>query len=45
MPEGKRLLEELNRWEDNIKMKVKKIWCERMDWIHMAQNTTSGKVL
>lgn len=45
MHEKKRLLEELNRWKDNIKIKVKEIWCEGMDWNHMAQNTTSGKVL
>jgi hypothetical protein len=26
------------RWEDNIKMNLKKIGCEDMDWIHLSQH-------
>jgi hypothetical protein len=26
------------RWEDNIKMDKKEIWCEGVDWIHLAQD-------
>jgi hypothetical protein len=27
-----------NRWEDNIKMNLKKVGCEGMDWIDVAQD-------
>jgi hypothetical protein len=27
------------RWEDNIKMDLKEIGCQGMDWIHLAQDT------
>jgi hypothetical protein len=39
-PEGKRPLERTRcRWEDNIKMDLRKIgWCG-MDWIVLAQDT------
>jgi hypothetical protein len=26
------------RWEDNIKMNLREIGCEVMDWIHLTQN-------
>jgi hypothetical protein len=26
------------RQEDNIKMVLEEIWCEGVDWIHMARN-------
>jgi hypothetical protein len=26
------------RWEDNIKMDLKEVRCEGMDWIHMAED-------
>ena len=31
-----------NRWEMNIKMKLKVTEWESMDWIHLAQSRTSG---
>jgi hypothetical protein len=31
--------------ENIIKINVKEIWCEKMDWINVAQDTTSGRVL
>jgi hypothetical protein len=38
-PEGKRPLEILrHKWENNIKMDVKEIGCEGVDWIHLAQD-------
>jgi hypothetical protein len=27
-----------HRWEDNIKMNLKKVGCEGMDWIDVAQD-------
>jgi hypothetical protein len=26
-----------HRWEGNIKMDFKELWCEGVDWIHVAQ--------
>jgi hypothetical protein len=26
------------RWEDNIRMDIRKIGCEGVDWIHLAQD-------
>jgi hypothetical protein len=38
-PEGKRPLERArHRWEDNIKMNLKEIGCENMDWIHLGED-------
>jgi len=37
--EGKRPLRRLGcRWEDNIKMNLREIGCEGLDWIHLTQN-------
>jgi hypothetical protein len=37
-PEGKRLLESPRRkWEGNIRMYLREIGWEGMDWIHLAQ--------
>jgi hypothetical protein len=37
-PDGKRRLgRSRHRWEDNIKMDLKEIECEDVDWIHLAQ--------
>jgi hypothetical protein len=37
-PEGKRSLGRRGyRWEDNIKVDLKEIVCEGVDWIHVAQ--------
>jgi len=30
---------------DNIKMYLKQIWCEDVDWIHLAQNRDEWWVL
>jgi hypothetical protein len=32
-------------WEDNIKMDLKEIGPEVVDWIHLAQNTDQWRVL
>lgn len=38
-PEGKRLPRRSRcRWEDCIKMDLREIWLEGMDWVCMAQN-------
>jgi len=38
-PEGKRLLgRPRRRWEDNIKMDLREVGCEGMDWIELAQD-------
>jgi hypothetical protein len=38
-PEGKRPLGRLRcRWADSIKMDLKEIGCDDMDWIDLAQN-------
>jgi hypothetical protein len=36
-PGGKRPLGgPRHRWEDNIRMKLREIWWEGMDWMHLA---------
>jgi hypothetical protein len=38
-PEGKRPLERLRRrWEDSIRMNLKDIGWDGVDWIHLAQH-------
>jgi hypothetical protein len=38
-PEEKRPVEETTcRWEDNIKMHIREIGYENVDWIHLAQD-------
>jgi len=38
-PEGKRPLgRPKRRWKDNIKMGVREVGCEGMDWIELAQD-------
>jgi hypothetical protein len=38
-PEGKRAQgRHKHRWEDNIKMNLRKVGWSGMDWIHMAQD-------
>jgi hypothetical protein len=27
-----------HRWEDNIRMDLREIWWEDVDWIHLAQD-------
>jgi hypothetical protein len=45
-PEGKKPLGRCrNRWDDNIKLYLREIGWEGMDWICMAQEGTSGILL
>jgi hypothetical protein len=38
-PEGKRSLgRPRHRWEDNIRVDIKEIWWDGVDWIHLAQD-------
>jgi hypothetical protein len=42
-PEGKRPLGRPRfRWEDNIKMDLKEVGCEGVDWIDLAQDRDFG---
>jgi hypothetical protein len=39
-PEGKRTLgRPRHRWENNIRMDLKEIWREIVDWIQLAQDS------
>ena len=38
-------MEECRRWEDNIKMDLKEICVDVMNWIELAQNTDTRKAL
>jgi hypothetical protein len=41
-PEGKRLLGRSRcRWDDNIKMDLREIGRERVNWIHLVQDRDS----
>ena len=43
-PEGKRLLgRPRRRWEDNIKMGLREVGSEGMDWIELAQDRDSWR--
>jgi hypothetical protein len=45
-PEGKRLLRRpRRRWDENIKMELKKMGWEVVDWIHLAQVETRCELL
>jgi hypothetical protein len=45
-PEGKRPLgRPRRRWEDDIKMDLREIWREFVDWIHPAQERDRWQVL
>ena len=45
-PEGKRPLgRPRDRWEDNIKMDLKEVGCEGMDWISVAQDRDRWRAL
>jgi hypothetical protein len=35
---------ELRRWEDNIKMDLKETGCERVEWIHAAQDRVQWRI-
>jgi hypothetical protein len=34
-----------HRWEDNIKMDLKEVGCEGMDWIELAQDRDGWRAL
>jgi hypothetical protein len=45
-PEGKRPLERPRcRWVDNIKADLQEVGCEGMEWIELAQDRNSWRVL
>ena len=45
-PEGKRPLgRPRRRWEDNIKMDLKKVGCGGMDWFEVAQDRDRWRAL
>jgi hypothetical protein len=45
-PEGKRQLgRNRRRWEDNIRIDLREIGWENVDWIHLARGGTRGGVL
>jgi hypothetical protein len=45
-PEGKRQFRRArNRWEENIKIVLKEIWCRSVDWIHLAQEVIQWQAL
>jgi len=45
-PEGKRPRgRPRRRWEDDIKMNVKEVGCEVMDWIELAQDRDRWRAL
>jgi len=45
-PEVKKLLgRPRRRWEDNIKMDLKEVGCEGMDWIQLAQDRDKWRAL
>jgi hypothetical protein len=46
MPEGKRPLgRPRRRWDDGIRMDLRKIGCGSVDWIQMAQDRDRWRVL
>jgi hypothetical protein len=45
-PEGKRPLgRPTRRWKDNIKMDLREIGWESMDWMHLAQDRDQWRAL
>jgi hypothetical protein len=44
---GKTLMEETTRcrWEDNIRIDLREIRCEGVDWPHLAQDINQWRVL
>jgi hypothetical protein len=45
-PEGKRPLgRPRRRWVDNIKMDLREIGCDDMDWIYLAQDRDQWRAL
>jgi hypothetical protein len=45
-PEGRRLLARpRRRWEDNIKIDLREVECECVDWLELAQNRDRWRAL
>jgi hypothetical protein len=44
-PEGRRPLGRPSRWEDNIKMDLREVGWEGMDWIDLAQDRDRWQAL
>jgi hypothetical protein len=45
-PEGKRPLERTtHRWEDNMRKDFRETGWEGVEWMHVAQNRTTGELL
>jgi len=45
-PEGKRLLgRPRSRWEDNVRMDVREVGWEGVDWMHLAQDRDQWQAL
>jgi hypothetical protein len=45
-PEGKRPLgRPRGRWEDNIKMDLREVGCEGMDWMELAQDRDKNEMV
>jgi hypothetical protein len=45
-PEVKRLLgRPRRRWEDDIRMDLREIWWEVVDWMHLAQDRDQWRIL
>jgi hypothetical protein len=45
-PEGKRLLgRPRSRWEDNVRMVVREVGWEGVDWMHLAQDRDQWRVI
>jgi hypothetical protein len=43
-PEGKDRSEHRRRWEDNIRMDLREIGREGVDWIHLAQDRNQWRI-
>jgi hypothetical protein len=33
------------RWEDNIRINLKEMWWEGVEWMHLAQDTAQWRIL
>ena len=45
-PEGKRPIRRSSRkWEDNIKMDIREVGCESMEWMELAQDRDRWRAL
>lgn len=44
-PSEKRPLVRLSRWEDNIKMDIREVGCERGKWMELAQDCVWWRTL